>query len=78
MKLQTMSDLHFERYVAGATRSRGVIGLLRHTPTRGDRMTASGTSTRRGLSLLQLAEELGNVSKACKLIGPPGPHPGRR
>jgi hypothetical protein len=30
-------------------------------------MTATGHSTRRKLSLLQLAEELGNVSKACKL-----------
>jgi transposase InsO family protein len=32
-------------------------------------MTATGQSTRRKLSLLQLAEELGNVSKACKLMG---------
>ena len=32
-------------------------------------MTATGHSTRRKLSLLQLAEELGNVSKACKLMG---------
>jgi len=29
-------------------------------------------STRRKLSLLQLAEELGNVSKACKLMGSRG------
>jgi len=32
-------------------------------------MTATGQSTRRKLSLLQLAEELGNVSKACKIMG---------
>jgi hypothetical protein len=32
-------------------------------------MTATGRSTRRKLSLLQLAEELGNVSKACKIMG---------
>lgn len=32
-------------------------------------MTATGHSTRRKLSLLQLAEELGNVSKACKPMG---------
>jgi hypothetical protein len=32
-------------------------------------MTAASQSTRRKLSLLQLAEELGNVSKACKLMG---------
>jgi hypothetical protein len=32
-------------------------------------MTATSQSTRRKLSLLQLAEELGNVSKACKLMG---------
>lgn len=32
-------------------------------------MTATGHSTRRKLSLLQLAEELGNVSNACKLMG---------
>jgi hypothetical protein len=32
-------------------------------------MTASSQSTRRKLSLLQLAEELGNVSKACKIMG---------
>ena len=30
-------------------------------------MTATRHSTRRKLSLLQLAEELGNVSKACAL-----------
>jgi transposase InsO family protein len=32
-------------------------------------MTAVSQSTKRKLSLLQLAEELGNVSKACKLMG---------
>jgi hypothetical protein len=32
-------------------------------------MTAQTQSTRRKLSLLQLAEELGNVSKACKIMG---------
>ncbi len=32
-------------------------------------MTAHSQSTKRKLSLLQLAEELGNVSKACKLMG---------
>jgi transposase InsO family protein len=32
-------------------------------------MTALSQSTRRKLSLLQLAEELGNVSKACRLMG---------
>jgi transposase InsO family protein len=32
-------------------------------------MTAVPQSTRRKLSLLQLAEELGNVSKACKIMG---------
>ncbi|MEM9558650.1 MAG: helix-turn-helix domain-containing protein, partial [Acidobacteriota bacterium] len=32
-------------------------------------MTALTHSTRRKLSLLQLAEELGNVSKACKIMG---------
>jgi len=32
-------------------------------------MSAISQSTRRKLSLLQLAEELGNVSKACKLMG---------
>ena len=31
-------------------------------------MTATGHSARRKLSLLQLAEEHGNVSKACKLM----------
>ena len=32
-------------------------------------MTAIAESTKRKLSLLQLAEELGNVSKACKIMG---------
>ncbi len=32
-------------------------------------MTAMSQSTKRKLSLLQLAEELGNVSKACKIMG---------
>lgn len=32
-------------------------------------MTAQSQSTKRKLSLLQLAEELGNVSKACKVMG---------
>jgi transposase InsO family protein len=32
-------------------------------------MTAKTESTRRKLSLLQLAEELGNVSKACRIMG---------
>src|SRR5215831_21419049 len=32
-------------------------------------MTAQTQSTKRKLSLLQLAEELGNVPKACKLMG---------
>jgi transposase InsO family protein len=32
-------------------------------------MTALSQSTRRKLSLLQLAEELGNVSKACRVMG---------
>jgi hypothetical protein len=32
-------------------------------------MTATGQSTRRTLSLLQLAEELDNGSTACKLMG---------
>jgi winged helix-turn helix protein len=32
-------------------------------------MTTLAQSTKRKLSLLQLAEELGNVSKACKLMG---------
>jgi transposase InsO family protein len=32
-------------------------------------MTAQSQSTKRKLSLLQLAEELGNVSKACKIMG---------
>ena len=32
-------------------------------------MAAMSQSTRRKLSLLQLAEELGNVSKACKIMG---------
>ena len=32
-------------------------------------MTALPQSTRRKLSLLQLADELGNVSKACKIMG---------
>ena len=32
-------------------------------------MTASEQITKRKLSLLQLAEELGNVSKACQLMG---------
>ncbi|MCP1727349.1 transposase InsO family protein [Natronospira proteinivora] len=32
-------------------------------------MTAIAQSTKRKLSLLQLAEELGNVSKACKIMG---------
>jgi hypothetical protein len=32
-------------------------------------MTAVSHSIKRKLSLLQLAEELGNVSKACKLMG---------
>lgn len=32
-------------------------------------MTAKTESTKRKLSLLQLAEELGNVSKACKIMG---------
>ena len=32
-------------------------------------MTALTQSTKRKLSLLQLAEELGNVSKACKIMG---------
>ena len=32
-------------------------------------MTATSQSARRKLSLLQLAEERGNVSRACKLMG---------
>jgi transposase InsO family protein len=32
-------------------------------------MTATSQSTKRKLSLLQLAEELGNVSKACQIMG---------
>ncbi len=32
-------------------------------------MTALTQSTKKKLSLLQLAEELGNVSKACKIMG---------
>ena len=32
-------------------------------------MTAHSQSTKRKLSLLNLAQELGNVSKACKLMG---------
>ena len=32
-------------------------------------MTTLSQSTKRKLSLLQLAEELGKVSKACKLMG---------
>ena len=32
-------------------------------------MTAMTESTKRKLSLLQLAEELGNVSKACQIMG---------
>ena len=32
-------------------------------------MIAVTQSTQRKLSLLQLAEELGNVSKACKIMG---------
>jgi hypothetical protein len=32
-------------------------------------MTASEQITKRKLSLLQLAEELGNVSRACQLMG---------
>jgi hypothetical protein len=32
-------------------------------------MTTLSQNTKRKLSLLQLAEELGNVSKACKLMG---------
>ena len=32
-------------------------------------MAALSQSTRRKLSLLQLAQELGNVSKACRLMG---------
>lgn len=32
-------------------------------------MTTLSQSTKRKLSLLQLAEELGNVSKACEIMG---------
>jgi hypothetical protein len=32
-------------------------------------MTTLSQSTKRTLSLLQLTEELGNVSKACELVG---------
>jgi hypothetical protein len=32
-------------------------------------MTATSQRTRRELSLLQPAEQVGNVSKACKLMG---------
>ena len=32
-------------------------------------MTTTSQSTKRKLSLLQLAEELGNVAKACKIMG---------
>ncbi|MCC5809173.1 MAG: hypothetical protein JJU06_02270 [Ectothiorhodospiraceae bacterium] len=32
-------------------------------------MTTVSQSTKRKLSLLQLAEELGNVSRACKIMG---------
>jgi hypothetical protein len=32
-------------------------------------MSAASQRTKRKLSLLQLAEELGNVSKACQLMG---------
>ena len=32
-------------------------------------MTAATHSTKRKLSLLQLAAELGNVSKACRVMG---------
>jgi len=32
-------------------------------------VTALSQSTKRKFSLLQLAEELGNVAKACKIMG---------
>ena len=32
-------------------------------------MTALSQSTKRKLSLLQLADELGNVARACKVMG---------
>ena len=32
-------------------------------------MTANTESSKRKLSLLQLAEEIGNVSKACQIMG---------
>ena len=32
-------------------------------------MTANTEGTKRKLSLLQLAEEIGNVSKACQIMG---------
>jgi hypothetical protein len=32
-------------------------------------MATTSQSTRRKLSLLKLAEELGNVSKACNIMG---------
>ena len=38
------------------------------SPCRAQLSTITG-STKRKLSLLQLAEELGNVSKACKIMG---------
>jgi len=41
----------------------------KHFPEEEDRMAALTQSTRRKLSLLQLAEELGNVSKACQIMG---------
>ncbi len=40
-------------------------------------MTTNEKVARRKLSLLALAKELNNVSKACKLIGCQGAHPNR-
>src|SRR5436190_18010839 len=45
------------------------FSTLHFWPTTGGRMTTTKKVPRRKLSLLQLANELGNVSRACKVMG---------
>src|SRR5690606_21767600 len=48
---------------------RGRLPIAKPPTIRRTQMTALTQSTKRKLSLLQLAENLGNVSKACKIMG---------
>jgi hypothetical protein len=44
-------------------------GIAKHHPTRENAMTTKEKVARRKLSLLELAQELDNVSRACRVMG---------